>query len=72
MFRKSKTEKQLNFQTSVSQHLEGSAYKQYSDTTSWQNIFLLKLLQKLMKIFFRFCFQKRWGHQIVRYESLLQ
>jgi hypothetical protein len=61
MFKKSKTEKQLNLETTVSQRLEGSAYKQYSDIISWQNIFYTQITSKIDEKLFSCLFSDKMG-----------
>jgi len=61
MFKKSNTVKQLNIQTSVTQHLEGSAYKQYSGTNEWQNIFFNQITSKIDENIFSCLFTDKMG-----------
>lgn len=61
MFRKSKTIKQLSLQSSVSQHLSGSTYKQYSDTSAWQNIFFNQITSRIDEDLFSCLFTEDTG-----------
>jgi len=47
MFRKSKTEKQLSLQSSVSQYIEKVAYKQFADKNAWHNQFYTQITSKI-------------------------
>lgn len=47
MFKKSKIEKQLNLQSSVSVYIEGKSYQQFSDKTAWHNVFFNQITARV-------------------------
>ena len=47
MFRKTEITRQLNLQTSVSQHLVGLSYDIYADDDSWHNVFYKQVVTNI-------------------------
>jgi hypothetical protein len=61
MFRKTTTYKQLDLQTTVSQHLNDTAYQLFSDSQAWHNQFFKQITQKIDETMFSELFSQDMG-----------
>ncbi len=61
MFKKTIIEKQLGLHSSVTQHIEKSSYKIFSDSTSWFNVFFDQITSKIDETIFTSLFDKTKG-----------
>jgi len=61
MFKKSKKDKQLNLQSSITQHLKDKSYNTFVDAKSWHNLFYSQITNKIDEDLFSFFYSDKNG-----------